>query len=428
MFELLGEFIAMMRASYIWDALKILVAVAPIWVPIMLLYLFYDFWLSYKRLHYLSTVEYVLLEIKLPQMISKTPAAMEMVLAGIANPSGGALYKTFVLGEVRPWWSFEIVSLGGDVHFFIWTDKKSALYTKNLIYSQYPDVEIVEVPDYTNFTESDPSKVSIWGTHFVETGKDDVDPIKTYQEFGIKEGQKPEEMIDPMTPTLEYLGHLKRGEQVWIQILARPHKKEKWDGGETLKTQEEWKSKVDKKIESIKKNAIESFKKLTGTTSSFLVLEPGVDDYIKTLRRMQDQYTYEICMRGMYIAEEGSFRDTTIVGLIGAFRQFNHVNGNGLKIDQFTDVSNFWKNLSSITPLFDTYIESERRSMKTEFFEAYRLRSFFYPPYGGWKVKPYVLTTEELATIYHFPGGVAQTPTFKRIESKKAEPPSNLPI
>ena len=40
---------------------------------------------------------------------------------------------------------------------------------------------------------------------------------------------------------------------------------------------------------------------------------------------------------------------------------------------------------------------------------------------------PLVLNSEELATIYHFPGQVAETPTFKRIESKRAEPPQNLP-
>jgi hypothetical protein len=33
----------------------------------------------------------------------------------------------------------------------------------------------------------------------------------------------------------------------------------------------------------------------------------------------------------------------------------------------------------------------------------------------------------QITTLYHFPGGVAATPTFSRIGSKKAEAPSNLP-
>jgi hypothetical protein len=40
---------------------------------------------------------------------------------------------------------------------------------------------------------------------------------------------------------------------------------------------------------------------------------------------------------------------------------------------------------------------------------------------------PSVMTTEELATIYHFPGKVATTPTLGRIPSKRAEAPANLP-
>jgi len=39
-----------------------------------------------------------------------------------------------------------------------------------------------------------------------------------------------------------------------------------------------------------------------------------------------------------------------------------------------------------------------------------------------------VLNTEELATVFHFPGSVAQTSGIGRIEAQKAEPPSNLPF
>ena len=59
---------------------------------------------------------------------------------------------------------------------------------------------------------------------------------------------------------------------------------------------------------------------------------------------------------------------------------------------------------------------------------AYKLRSFFYPPYENFLQNSFILNAEELATIYHFPGNVSVTPTLSKIASKKSEPPSNLPI
>jgi hypothetical protein len=70
------------------------------------------------------------------------------------------------------------------------------------------------------------------------------------------------------------------------------------------------------------------------------------------------------------------------------------------------------------------------------------MRTFFHPPiqfsikypavlsmfFPSGKPYLFALSNEELASLYHFPGIVSETPSFKRIESKIAKPPSNLPI
>ena len=80
--------------------------------------------------------------------------------------------------------------------------------------------------------------------------------------------------------------------------------------------------------------------------------------------------------------------------------------------------------------------------MKKRMIDFYRLRTFFHPPiqYGFEypfplsiffppnKPKLFVFSAQELATIFHFPGMVSETPSFKRIESKIAKPPANLPL
>ena len=63
----------------------------------------------------------VLLEIKIPKDVPKSPAAMEFVLQGMWEPSApGTFVDAFWEGKVRDWFSLELVSIGGEVRFFIW--------------------------------------------------------------------------------------------------------------------------------------------------------------------------------------------------------------------------------------------------------------------------------------------------------------------
>ena len=67
--------------------------------------------------------------------------------------------------------------------------------------------------------------------------------------------------------------------------------------------------------------------------------------------------------------------------------------------------------------------------MKKEMLEAYQMRDYFWKSDYKKKDRPFfVLNTEELATIYHYPGMVAQTPSINRVDSRKVSPPDNLPI
>jgi len=70
---------------------------------------------------------------------------------------------------------------------------------------------------------------------------------------------------------------------------------------------------------------------------------------------------------------------------------------------------------------------NKRRNQRT-LLDAYKRRSFFNVPYKHLNGKPYILTVEELATIFHFPGATTTTPTLTRVPSKKAEAPANLPV
>lgn len=66
----------------------------------------------------------------------------------------------------------------------------------------------------------------------------------------------------------------------------------------------------------------------------------------------------------------------------------------------------------------------KRLHMKHNELDEYKRRVL--TPQGHYS--PGIMTTEELATIYHFPGKVTTTPGLARLPSKRAEAPGNIPV
>jgi hypothetical protein len=101
--------------------------------------------------------------------------------------------------------------------------------------------------------------------------------------------------------------------------------------------------------------------------------------------------------------------------MITAWRSFDDINRNMIAVRWRTDFDwNWWQDPSG----------KRKWHLKEHELEHYKRRYYeSYNHYDGTKV----MTTEELATIFHFPGKVAATPSLARIPSKRSEPPSNLP-
>lgn len=389
---------------------------APVWLPIILGSVLFRMWLSYKRLDYVRKQGSMLLELKVPMEVNKSPRAMEMFLTSLYQSGSASIFETVLGGKVRPWFSLEMVSIEGVVRFFIWTPPKFKKLIEAQLYAQYPGIEIRESSDYTKELDIG-GGISMWGTYFKLT-KPDPYPIKTYVDFGLDKDPKEEYKIDPIVPIMEYLGSMRQGEQVWIQILIQAHRKEKFADAR-MRTKPDWSVATRKEIDKIRKSVAVKSAGGPDVPPSFFNLSPGQTDTIKALERSLDKFPFEVSIRGIYLSKEGAFDPVSITGLIGAWRQFSS-NGdlNGFKLGWFTDFDYPWQD----------FMRVRRNAAEKQMLKAYRLRSFFQPPFRYFKGKPFILNTEELATLFHFPGGVAQTPTFDRVVSRKAEAPSNLPI
>ena len=406
--------IAAIRYDLFYDVLAALYFLAPLWVPLLLFVVFLNSWLTYIRMDYVLKQGFTVLEIKLPKEILKSPAAMEIVFTSLYQTGAVTELDTYFRGKIRPWFSFEMVSFEGHVKFFVWTLLKWKDHIEAQIYGQYPTVEIHEVPDYTRDFQHDLSRWFMWITYFTFE-RPDVYPIKTYVDYGLDADPKEEHKIEPMASVLEYLGSLRKGEYAWIQILIQAHKKEKFKDGRII-PKPDWTVEAKAEIEKIRKESIIQ----PESEGAFPLMAPtkGQQDTIAAIERSILKFPFECAIRGAYIAKNESMNPIHINGLIGTFRQYSSPNLNGFKLGVFTDFDYPWQDFRRI----------RRTHREKEFLEAYKLRSFFQPPFKNFDQTPIILTTEELATIYHFPGSAVQTPTFDRIPSKKAEPPANLPI
>lgn len=408
---------------YLLLAARTLITTAHVWLPIALFLIFIKVWVQYLHAKVVDGLDPVLLEIKLPKEIRKSPSAMELVFTQMYQKASSNYYSSYITGKIVPYYSLEIVSIGGDIHFYIWSSKKQKNIIEAQLYAQYPTVEIYEVEDYAVRVKHDLSKYGMWGCQW-KLKKDDPFPIKTYVDFELDKRATEEDqetVVDPMSSMIEYLGSLKPGEQGWIQIIIRAHRDYGLVSGD-LKKIPDWKDDVKAKITEIQERyQPKKEKDADGRT----VMIPGMTmteedkQTLKSLNRSLQKYAFDTVIRGFYIGELSKNPDfANIPGLIGSVRQYDDNISNGFSLAWFTDFDYPWQDFRRM----------RRTKREKDLLEAYKQRSFFEGKYKNFPAKHFIMTTEELATIFHMPGGVITTPTIERIGSRKSQPPSNLPI
>ncbi|KKW10858.1 MAG: hypothetical protein UY50_C0025G0030 [Parcubacteria group bacterium GW2011_GWA2_49_9] len=407
---------------------------SPIWLPLFLAKVFMELWLRYIRLGFIRRAGEVFLEIRIPKIIEKTPRAMELFFMAMYETGSVDLVETYWDGKVRPWFSYEIVSLGGEIHLYVWMWKKYRNSFEAQMYAQYPTVEIIEVDDYTKKKVYDPPNNFMWGTHFI-LQKPDPYPIMTYIDYGLDKETEEEYKVDPLSTLLEYLGSMKKGEQVWIQILVQAYKIRGIKEGQLFKDKD-WVKEGHAEVNKIMKRDPKTKSSRSQTSTGFPIiptLTEGEKKQVEAIERSLDKRAFWCSIRMCYHAEKEAFHliSSSITGLLGTFRKpFNSNLLNGFKLDapSWTDLQDSTKDFLFLFGLKNKMMKIYITKYARYLIDAYRRRSFFYAPFRNWKSKPFILTCEELATIFHIPGQVVTTPTFERIPSKKVEPPANLPV
>lgn len=405
---------------------QLLIFLMPVWASIMLSKLAYERWVEANRMAYISRQEHILLEIRMPRDTRKSPLAMEAVLTNLhLSPGESTWWKRIVNGAVRPWFSLEMVSLGGRVHFYVWTRKGFRRAIENAFYSQYPDIEIVEAMDYSLLYDPSHAPNSMWGCDYDFGDKPDAYPIRTYADFmdPNKPLDKPEETIDPMAQIYEQLASMGPKEQFWIQIMIRVTKGEKYKGKLTASGKPyTWKDEGRDVIEGIRKEAqmqTEYVDKETGEIKKvpgFPNPTEGQKDRIKAIERNISKPGFDVGIRAIYTAPEDAFQGSTITNVVSLWKPINSEAYNSLGCTRWDSIFNDWP--------WEDPGGHHKAHLEHQLVDAYRRRSYFHEPY---RTPWMVMSVEELATIFHVPSAGVKIPGLGRIESSTAEAPGNLP-
>ncbi|HVX90530.1 MAG TPA: hypothetical protein VHC20_02725 [Candidatus Paceibacterota bacterium] len=392
-----------------------LIFVAPVWIPFLIGRFAWRRWVDSRVFAWNLRQPTVLLEIRLPRDTKKTPLAMETIFANIhLTPGTGTFFKKYWEGRSVPWYSFEIVSLGGRVHFYVWTRQSFRHIIETYFYSQYPGVEIVEAVDYTRVIDPNEPPYTMWGCEITKKAESPF-PIKTYTDFGLDKipVAKPEEATDPLANVIEFMGSLGPKEQLWIHIMIRYTRGYK----NGKKWEDEGKELIEKiRASTVKKTTYVDAQGNKHESEGFPNPTKGQTETLAAIGRNTDKLAYDVGIRAVYVAEEGHVRD-----YIGAF---------------VTQIFRPWATASqSLTPLklwseaFNSYPWEDRsgrirRHRMLELLEFTRRRAYFQYPYvGPWMI----MSVEELASIFHIPSSTVAAPNLPRIQSTTTEAPSNLP-
>ncbi len=405
------------------------------WILVMVLALWiaWEVYRLIKHIEYVSTIEWTVFEISIPEDNDQTPKAMENafeVWGGIhKNPD---LVEKYFMGYFLAWYSCEIWCRQNEVRYFMIVPTAHAKFFEGVIYGQYPSAEVKEAPDYTRrFDYRNLEKTyDLWSAD-IELVESDIYPIRVYREYeeALAEDIK---FMDPHQALVEAYSNVGSGEEFWVQVLIRPI-----DAGAIAK----WAEKGQEEISKISGKPQEDpepnlFVRAVQAIASFPLLlmkaafegpealvaeeekqerilkfsNPAEDAAMKGILQKVSRTGFLAKIRVIYIAPAGKLYKPNISKAVGAFKQFNTFHLNSFKPSRNkTNGPNYFMK------------HARRMWRKRVALVNYQSRDFWGDESGQ------MMTAEELATIFHLPTRYVRTPGVTWAKSGMATPPDNLP-
>ncbi len=371
--------------------------------------------------------KYTILQVRVTKESETGPIAAEHIFATLHGIQTEFSFFQKLRGYSSENISFEIASINRVIKFYVAFPESLRNLVEGQIYAQYPDVEIEDCKDYSMRTEMRGRFANAVGAE-LRLIEPDLFPIKRYPQF---EDKLTRLALDPLAGITSSLVQFDDpDDEAWVQVVVTP-------------LPSKWRRKLVNCIKILNKGIFGNIGKLQGwyaaafTTrktwpkivffpvyvifwfQGFLAnagadisMGPGPattsDDPEEITSSTHDRESamgaaidkvsrllFEVNIRVVYVPKTKNVNRSQIKlrEIAGAFKQFNFPHLNGFTIDSFAQGS--------------------------EMVNRYRKRIIN---------DGFILSNEELATVYHLPNLTVKTPTIYWVSSKKLEPPSDLPV
>jgi len=290
-----------------------------------------------------------------------------------------------VKGSKRPYFSFEIVTHGDQIYFYLSAPKEYADLIERQLLAYYPTANLQATEDYNIFQPK-----GEYAAAELVLNKNSAYPIKTFEKFES----------DPLSATVGALGQMKEGDGMAIQIMLRPVGDSWRDEARGIITNMQ-QGKKSGGGGSIFKEAVGTLikgseKKKDEMPEAPIRLTATQEAQVDAISQKSSFSGFETIIRLVSAGRDGVMTQANLNNLISAFHQYDVPESNQFKVDKKT---------------------------KERVIKAYGFR--FFDELG--KSSGMVLTPNELAGLFHLPNDRMSSPHIRFMSATKLAPPNNLP-
>jgi hypothetical protein len=291
--------------------------------------------------------------------------------------------------------SLELVATKKEIFFYVAVPFALTSLVEKAVTAIYPEAEIKETTEHNIFSP-EREMVGVKGGYGYGY-KNFFYPIKTYTSI---DGE-------PLESLTNALSMLEENEGAAIQLLIRPANPKKTVKAKSL-VQKIQKGPGKKGSVGDAFAGIVDPKKLDDqNTPEPYKTTPIEEQIMKEIDRKTSKFGFETRIRVVVAAQDDNRASIVYEQIKGAFAQYSDLTLNGIKL----------KSAKNKEKLVTDFI--------FRFFDdsTFHIERFFAKQRGYWLI----LNTEELASIFHLPNALIQTPGIKWLPAKSQAIPVNLP-